>query len=60
MQLINKYNTGGKGEEYRTENKGKKGKKEKGNLLKKSNRAKTLDAKGTLRNTHMKKTLGKI
>lgn len=35
-------------------------KKERGSLLKKSNRTKTSHAKGTLRNTHMKKTLGKI
>lgn len=40
--------------------KGGKRKKEKLSLLKKSNRTKTSDTKGTLRNTHMKKTLGKI
>lgn len=60
MRLINKYKTGESGEEYARENKGKKRHKEKGSLLEKSNRTKTSDVKGTLRNTHMKKTLRKI
>lgn len=37
--------------------KGKKRKKEKGNFLKKSNRMKTSDVNGTLRNTHIKKNI---